>query len=75
MVDFLGWVSTALVLLGYIYNALQLSKYEIIAWIIGDIGWVIYHLCIDNFSHLVLSIIIISINVYGMYNIKKLQKK
>tara|TARA_R100000426_G_C4753182_1_gene84189 strand:+ start:103 stop:330 length:228 start_codon:yes stop_codon:yes gene_type:complete len=75
MVDFLGWVSTALVLLGYIYNARQLSTYAMIAWIIGDIGWVIYDFCIDNFSHLVLSIIIISINVYGMYNIKKLQKK
>ena len=30
---------------------------------------------IDNLSHLVLSFVIISINVYGMYNIKKAEKQ
>ena len=75
MVDFLGWVSTALVLLGYIYNARQLSTYAMIAWIIGDIGWVIYDFFISNVSHLILSFIIISINVYGMYNLRKVEKQ
>lgn len=70
MIEFLGWISTALVLLGYICNARQLFTYAMIAWIIGDIGWVTYDFLIDNFSHLVLSLIIISINVYGMYNIR-----
>ena len=75
MIEFLGWISTALVLLGYICNARQLFTYAMIAWIIGDIGWVTYDFLIDNFSHLVLSIVIISINVYGMYNIKKMVKQ
>ena len=75
MIEFLGWISTALVLLGYICNARQLFTYAMIAWIIGDIGWVTYDFLIDNFSHLVLSIIIIAINVYGMYNIKKMVKQ
>jgi hypothetical protein len=75
MIDFLGWASTILVLLGYICNAKQLTLYAMLAWIIGDIGWITYDFFIDNFSHLVLSIIIISINVYGMYNIKKIVKQ
>jgi len=74
MIDALGWLSTALVLLGYICNAQQLTMYAMIAWIIGDTGWIIYDFFIDNFSHLVLSFVIISINVYGMYNIKKTWK-
>lgn len=60
-----------LVLLGYICNARQLVTYAMISWIIGDIGWIIYDIYIDNISHLVLSFVIISINLYGMYNIKK----
>ena len=75
MIEFLGWISTALVLLGYICNARQLFTYAMIGWIICDIGWVTYDILIDNFSHLVLSIVIISINVYGMYNIKKMVKQ
>ena len=43
-------------------------------WIIGDIGWITYDFFIDNISHLVLSVVIISINLYGIFNIKKMQK-
>ena len=75
MIETLGWISTGLVLLGYIMNARQLTIYAMIAWIIGDTGWIIYDFFIDNFSHLVLSFVIISINIYGMYNIKKAEKQ
>ena len=75
MIELLGWLSTALVLLGYICNAQRLTYTAMIAWIIGDTGWIVYDFFIDNFSHLVLSFVIISINVYGMYNIKKAEKQ
>ena len=71
MIDLLGWISTGLVLLGYVYNARQLTMYAMIAWIIGDTGWIVYDFFIDNFSHLVLSLVIISINIYGIINLKK----
>jgi uncharacterized membrane protein YozB (DUF420 family) len=38
-----------------------------VAWIVGDIGWITYDIFIDNFSHLALSAIIISINLFGIY--------
>ena len=74
MVEALGWISTALVLIGYILNARQLSKQAMIAWIIGDIGWITYDFYIDNFSHLVLSLVIIAINLYGIWNLLSKKK-
>ena len=74
MIEVLGWTSTALVLIGYILNAKQKFKLAMTVWIIGDIGWITYDFFIDNISHLVLSVVIISINLYGIANIKKMQK-
>lgn len=71
MIELLGWFSTALVLVGYIMNARGNSNVAMLTWIIGDTGWIVYDFFIDNFSHLVLSLIIISINLYGIYRIKK----
>jgi len=68
MIEVLGWFSTALVLGGYIFNARLNTTTAFILWILGDIGWIIYDCYIDNFSHLVLSTVIIGINVYGMFN-------
>ena len=74
MIEILGWASTALVLMGYILNAKQKFKLAMTVWIIGDIGWITYDFFIDNISHLVLSVVIISINLYCIFNIKKMQK-
>lgn len=71
MIELLGWVSTGLVLLGYICNARGNSKLAMITWIVGDTGWITYDFFIDNISHLVLSLIIIAINVYGIIRIWK----
>lgn len=78
MIETLGWISTTLVLAGYILNARQFSKSAMIAWIVGDIGWITYDFYIDNFSHLVLSSVIIAINLYGIWNLlskKKISKQ
>ena len=74
MIEILGWVSTVLVLIGFVLNARAKFTWAMITWIIGDIGWITYDFFIDNFSHLVLSAIIISINLYGIFNIKRMQK-
>jgi hypothetical protein len=74
MIETLGWISTALVLVGYILNARQFSTAAMIAWIVGDIGWITYDFYIDNFSHLVLSSVIIAINLYGIWNLLSKKK-
>lgn len=71
MIEILGWASTLLVLAGYIANAQGYRCTAMITWIVGDIGWIIYDLYIDNLSHMVLSFIIISINLYGIIRSKK----
>lgn len=70
-VEILGWLSTALVLTGYILNAKQFSRQAMVVWIIGDLGWITYDVFIDNISHLVLSFVIIAINIYGIHNLLK----
>jgi hypothetical protein len=75
MIEILGWVSTLLVLAGYILNAQKLTKYAMITWIVGDIGWVTYDFFIYNISHMMLSFIIITINIYGIWNVCKTQEK
>jgi len=71
MIEALGWISTVLILLGYILNAKMHYRAAMIIWIVGDIGWVTYDFFIANLSHLVLSLVIISINLYGIYQQKK----
>ena len=65
MIEILGWVSTLLVLAGYIANARGLRRTAMITWIVGDIGWIVYDVYIDNVSHMVLSFVIISINLFS----------
>ena len=71
MIEILGWISTALVLAGYVSNAKGWTKAAMITWIIGDTGWITYDFFIDNISHLVLSLVIIAINIYGIYRLWK----
>tara|TARA_Y100000385_G_scaffold26261_1_gene25004 strand:+ start:507 stop:743 length:237 start_codon:yes stop_codon:yes gene_type:complete len=73
MIEALGWVSTVLVLIGYTLNAKGKFQYAMVAWIVGDVGWITYDFYISNFSHLALSSIIIVLNLYGIWNIKRMQ--
>jgi hypothetical protein len=67
--EFIGWLSTSLILCGYIINAIDFKKLAMIIWLIGDVGWVYYDIHIQNLSHMTLSLIIIAINIYGIYRI------
>ena len=69
MIQFLGWICTALILIGYLLNAKQELQSAMIIWIIGDIGWVAYDIMIQNVSHAALSATIIGLNIYGIFNI------
>ena len=40
----------------------------------GDIGWITYDFFIYNISHMVLSLVIIIINIYGIWNLCKTNK-
>jgi len=73
MIEALGWISTVLVLIGYTLNAKGKFQYAMVAWIVGDVGWITYDFYISNFSHLALISIIIVLYLYGIYNIKRMQ--
>lgn len=71
LIEILGWLCTLLVVSGYWFNAKRNVKLAIATWIVGDIGWIAYDVAIQNWSHGVLSLIIIAINIYGIHNILK----
>ena len=73
--ELVGWICAITVLIGFILNSIQKLKYAIYVWIIGDIGWILYDISIRNYSHLALSIVIIIINVYGLYKLKENEDK
>jgi hypothetical protein len=73
--ELFGWICTIMIVIGFILNSIGNLKYAIYVWIIGDIGWILYDLSIRNYSHLALSIIIIIINVYGLYKLKENEDK
>ena len=75
MIEVLGWSGTVLVLAGYIFNAKGLDKSAMVLWIVGDVGWITYDIFIQNMSHMVLSLVIIIINLYGIYNNMKRKKR
>ncbi len=75
-ISLLGWLATIILLAGYILNSSNKRMAAFIAWIIGDILWIIYDYHITNWSHLSLSTIIIFINVYGIiFNKENIFKK
>jgi hypothetical protein len=73
--ELFGWICTIMIVIGFILNSIGNLKYAIYVWIIGDIGWILYDLSIRNYSHLALSIIIVIINVYGLYKLKENEDK
>lgn len=67
MIDILGWVSAALVVIGFFLNSSKYHLEAMLAWIIGDVAWIVYDYNINNWSHATLSGFIIITNVYGIY--------
>ena len=69
MIEILGWVGTVLVLIGYLANSNLQHRLAMTTWIAGDVIWITYDVFIENWSHMVLSLVIIIINIYGIYKI------
>ena len=69
MIEILGWVGTVLVLIGYWANSNLRHRLAMTTWVAGDVIWITYDVFIENWSHMVLSSVIIGINIYGIYKI------
>ena len=61
MIENLGWISTVLVLLGYILNSNEKPRHAMIAWIIGDTGWIVYDYLINIHSPILISQILLNV--------------
>lgn len=74
MIELLGYFCTACTLLGVFLNARKI-RIGFLAWIVGDIGWIIYSLFTHTYAHGVLCVTIIFLNVYGYYHWGKEETK
>jgi len=66
----LGWVGN----IGFLLGALLLTRRKISGWylqIVANLLYVVQAHRLDNYSLLVLSIILIFVNIYGCYNWSK----
>ena len=63
-IEWLGWVATVLLLVGYYLNAKK-SLYSWIVWLHGNGTMLIYALTIQSYSVAFLSTALIALNVYG----------
>ena len=71
-IEILGWIATAILLIGYYLNA---KKYisSFIIWFTGNALMGIYAYVIESFSVVALSIVLMVLNLYG-YNSWKTDK-
>lgn len=71
-IEILGWIATAILLVGYYLNA---KKYisSFIIWFTGNALMGIYAYVIESFSVVALSIVLMVLNLYG-YNSWKSDK-
>lgn len=69
--DIVSWMATAVVLIGFVLNSYRKHIAAFTTWIVGDVLWIIYDLFISNYSHLVLSGVIIVLNLYGIYRFRR----
>lgn len=74
LIEIVGWLGTLLILLGYILNAKSKYMLAMYTWIVGDLFWISYDLVRGIYPHLGLSLVVIIINLYGIYKILKNKK-
>ena len=69
-IELIGWIATALLLLGYYLNAnKQISSWSF--WFIGNGTMLVYAVLIGSHSIACLSIVLMGLNIYGYVSWKK----
>jgi len=70
-IDWLGWLCSAGIVIGFLLNSNKKVLAAFTVWIIADLGWIWYDSLIENWSHASLSTFITFLNLYGIWKHKK----
>ena len=70
-IDALGWVASAGIVIGFLLNSNRKVLQAFLVWIVADFMWIYYDYLIGNWSHASLSTLIIFMNLYGIWKLKK----
>ena len=68
--EILGWIATAILLVGYYLNAKQYI-YSWLVWLVGNSMMMIYAMLIQSYSVAFLSIVLVFLNIFGFYSWRK----
>ena len=63
-IEWLGWIATMLLLVGYYLNAKKLIT-SWFFWFVGNIIMLVYAIMIESYSVAFLSVFLMGMNVYG----------
>ncbi|MBC8346304.1 MAG: nicotinamide mononucleotide transporter [Candidatus Marinimicrobia bacterium] len=69
-IEWLGWVATALLLIGYYLNAKK-HLYSWLVWLLGNSIMMIYAILIQSYSVAFLSIVLVFLNIFGFITWRK----
>ncbi|MBT3479631.1 MAG: hypothetical protein HOA15_02770 [Candidatus Marinimicrobia bacterium] len=72
MIELLGWIATALLLIGYYLNAKK-NLNSWLVWLVGNSVMLIYALFINSYSVAFLSVVLVFLNIYGFRSWRKNQ--
>ena len=69
-IEWLGWIATMLLLVGYYLNAKKLIT-SWFFWFVGNIIMLVYAIMIESYSVAFLSVFLMGMNVYGYFSWKR----
>ena len=67
IIDMIGWLGFALILLGYYFNAKK-KLYCFYIWGLGNIVYILYGFVINAFPIMAMSVFVLIMNIYGYLN-------
>ena len=69
-IEYVGWIATILLLIGYYLNAKKII-WSWVVWVHGNSAMLVYALVIHSYSVAFLSIALILLNMYGYMSWKQ----
>ena len=71
--DWIGWIGTGCILLGYYLNAQKYNSSWVV-WFLGNLFMLVYSIKIDASPQVLLALVLMILNVYGYINWRKLNR-
>ena len=70
--ELIGWIGNTFVIISFLHNdTLKLRSYNLV----GASAWLVYGIVANSYSIIFLNVVVISIQIFKIYQILKMKKK